>query len=97
MEEKKIKGIIDLKDVDTDLDSYIEERERKIIEGKSIRQQIEENKRKPYDGILTEKMLLEFLEDLNTKKPYKDPTEGMSEEMAIAFHEAQKEYVKKNY
>lgn len=71
--------------------------ERKIIEGKSIRQQIEESERKPYDGILTEKMLLEFLEDLNTKKPYKDPTEGMSEKMAIAFNEAQKEYVKRNY
>ncbi len=63
---------------------------------KGIKQQIEDAT-KSYDGILTEKMLLEFLEDLNTKKPYKDPTDNMSEEMAIAFNEAQKEYVKKNY
>jgi hypothetical protein len=86
------KGIIDLKDVDGDLKSHIEN-----LEGKGIRQQIEEAKYKSYDGVLTEEMLMDFLNDLNAIKPYKDPTEDMSEDMAIAFNEAMKEYVKNNY
>jgi len=82
------KGIIDLKDVDGDLKSHIEN-----LEGKGIRQQIEEAKYKPYDGTLTEETLMDFLTDMG----YRNPTEGMSERMAIEFDRAMKEYVKNNY
>jgi hypothetical protein len=64
---------------------------------KGLHQQIEEAGYTSYEGNLTPEILIDFLEELNTKKPYINPTEGMSEKAAIAFNEAMKEYVKKNY
>jgi hypothetical protein len=60
--------------------------------GKGLHQQIEETGYTSYEG-----NFMDFLEKLNKKKPYINPTEGMSEKAAIAFNEAMKEYVKKNY
>ena len=84
---------IDLFDFYTDNGSHI-----KNIEGKGIRQQIEEDDHlKPYDGVITEEMLIDFLEDLNKTdtRRYIDPTEHMSQKQKQQFNSYVQESIKK--
>ena len=54
-----------------------------------------EDHRIPYDGKLTEEILIDFLEDLNKKRPYVDPTEHMSQKRKEQFNSYIAESIKK--
>ena len=70
----------------------------KDYKGKSIRQQIEEADHKMvYDGVITEEILIDFLEDLNKTdtRRYIDPTEYMSQKQKQQFNSYVQESIKK--